>query len=104
MINSVNLVYLGLREIAKSVLCKFAAKQRSDRRNKVVLARARIMINIHNLGNVLILSAKPCANHFQLFKCNIHVFKKLLLEAVWCAEKIMDIEGLSSGEATQGLA
>jgi hypothetical protein len=38
MINSVNRVYLGLREIEKSVLCKFVAKQRSDWRNKVVLA------------------------------------------------------------------
>jgi hypothetical protein len=43
MINSVNRVYLGLREIEKSVLCKFAAKQRSDWRNKVVLARALML-------------------------------------------------------------
>ena len=39
MINSVNRVYLGLREYEKSVLCKSVAKQRSDWRNKVVLAR-----------------------------------------------------------------
>jgi len=41
MINSVNRVYLDFREIEKSVLCEFAAKQRSDWRKKVVSARAR---------------------------------------------------------------
>jgi hypothetical protein len=44
MINSVNRVYLGLREIEKSVLCKFVAKQRSDWRNKVVLARLHMLV------------------------------------------------------------
>ena len=37
MINPVNRVYLGFREIEKSVLCKFAAKQRSERARTVIL-------------------------------------------------------------------
>lgn len=38
MINPVYRVYLGLREIEKSVLCKFAAKQRSERAQTVIWA------------------------------------------------------------------
>jgi hypothetical protein len=44
MINSVNRVYLGLREYEKRVLCKFVARQRSDWRNNVVLARLHMLV------------------------------------------------------------
>jgi hypothetical protein len=38
MINSVNRVYLGLQTIEKSVLCKFATKQWSERTQTVIWA------------------------------------------------------------------